>query len=221
MKRRFDERASRALHNHQELVMAVHNKRNQSALESLLAEQLVMSMAVAWEAFITDLLVTYVSMNPDPSIVALKTKILRSTSERFGPDAAKAVRFSFPKSITKARAAGLTDPKGWNISVNSAESLSKRANELLAAQHAKKFSLNADDSQLFDLTICIRNYLGHRSTSSRKTLKSAIAAITGDANSFLVGRFNDAGTYLKKKDSSGDTRAVFLVRQLIQIAHKL
>ena len=51
---KFKTHASRAVKNHSELVLAVHNKRNERSLETHLAEQLVMSVAVGWESFLTD-----------------------------------------------------------------------------------------------------------------------------------------------------------------------
>jgi hypothetical protein len=201
--------------------MAVYNKRNQPSLESLLASQLVMSIAVAWEAFLTDLLITYVTLNPQPTIDSLKERIIRSTTDRFGSNAAKGIRFSFPRNLTKSHASGLTDPKGWNIPLNSAEALSHRANDLLAAQYAKKFSLNADDSNFIDLIICLRNFLSHRSSASRQELVKSIGSISGGSNSFLAGRFRDAENYLKFKANGTDTRAVLIVRRLVEIAQKL
>ena len=194
--KRFEKRVSRSKDNYDEFVMAVHNKRNQPSLESQLAEQLVMSVAVAWEAFITDLLIAYVTLDPKASIESLKSKISKSLNDKYGVDAAKAVKFSFPKSLTKARAAAFIDPKGWNIPLKSSEALSQRANELLSAQNAKKFSLNADDSHFLDFVICARNYLSHRSDASRQALKTAISQ-AGGKNDFLASRFADIGTYLK------------------------
>ena len=122
--------------------------------------------------------------------------------------------------MTKARATALVDPKGWNISLSSAGALSSRANELLIAQHAKKFSLNADDSDFINFTTLIRNYLSHRSDSSRQELKDAIDDAKG-TNAFLKDGFTNISVYLKSKDSNGDTRAILIIRRLIQIADQL
>ena len=218
---KFRAQASRAITNYDELVLAVHNKRNQQSLETLLAEQLVMSVAVAWEAFLTDLIITYLTLDANKGVKSLKDRIVSSVKDRYGTDAARILRFSVPKSLSKARVAGLVDPKGWNFSLATADSLSQKANDLLAGHYAKRFTLEADDSHFLDFLVSIRNYLGHRSDASRTALKDAISALGAGANASLNGALKDIGTYLKTKDESGKPRAVIVANRLIQIAGKL
>ena len=155
------------------------------------------------------------------AIHSLQDRILKSTKDRFGSDAAKSIRFSIEKTLSKARIAGLLDPKGWNFSEKNAESLSKRANELLAAQFAKKFALTAEDMTFLDFLISLRNYLAHRSAASRTALKTATTQLEGESNAALRGTVSNVGSYLKKKSSSGKTRAVVIVGRLVEIAEKL
>lgn len=218
---KFKSQASRAVQNYTELVLAVHNKRNEASLEALLAEQLVMSVAVGWESFLTDLLLTYAMLDSKKSMDSLQYRILNSIKDRYGSDAAKSIRFSIGKTLSKIRMAGLLDARGWNLSVKNAESLSQRANDLLAAQFAKKFTLVAEDMVFLDFLIALRNYLAHRSSASRTALKDTAARLEGGSNAALQGVLTNIGPYLRRKGSDGKTRAVVIVTRLIEIAEKL
>jgi hypothetical protein len=218
---KFKYRASRAVKDHAELLLAVHNKRNERSLQSLLAEQLVMSVAVVWEGFLTDLLITYAALDSRKASDSLRERILKSARERFGNEAAKTIRFALPKKLSKARIAALFDPKGWNFSFSTADLLSQRANELLVAQYAKKFTLDAEDMMFLQFLVTMRNYLGHRSPSSRDVLTEVIAKLGAGRNTPFHGVFTDVGSYLKKKDTVGNTRAVLIVNRLIEIADKV
>jgi hypothetical protein len=180
-----------------------------------------MSVAVGWEGFLSELLLTYVMLDSKKAIDALRDRILKSTKERFGSDAAKSTSVLISKTLTKARVAGLLDPRGWNFSEKNAASLSQRANDLLAAQFAKKFTLAAEDMVFLDLVISLRNYLAHRSSASRTALKAAIAQLKGERNDPLRGTFNIIGPYLRWSGSDSNPRAVVIVNRLVEIAEKL
>lgn len=218
---KFKTQAARATNNYLELVLAIHNKRNERSLEALLAEQLVMSVAVIWESFITDLLLTYATIDSYKAIRALRDRIIKSTKDRFGSEVSKRIRFSIRGKLGRQRIAALLDPKGWNFSDKNTESLSQRANELLAAQFAIRFTLSSDDTFFLDYLKSLRNYLAHRSRSSKTALKEAIAELKGNSNAFFVGTLSDVGVYLKRKGPDGKTRAVVIVNRLMEIAEKL
>jgi hypothetical protein len=54
-----------SLNLYDELVLAVHEKKRQQSLESMLAEHCVLGVAVMWEAFVHDLIVSYIEEEPD------------------------------------------------------------------------------------------------------------------------------------------------------------
>jgi hypothetical protein len=175
---RFQKRINQTLGYYSELLIAVSGKQRQRALETMLAEQCAMSLAVSWEAFIHDLLIAYVMMNPTTFRNDLEDRVTTSIGDKYG-GAVRWIKFSLPRAPNKPQLIGMIDPKGWNITANSAQELAKRANQLLSAAEAKKFSLDAEDSAFLDYLISIRNYIGHRSKASRIEVTGAIKTMAG------------------------------------------
>jgi hypothetical protein len=221
VKANFKFRLIKAVSWHGELMLAVHRKVNQAALETMLVEQFAMLSAVQWESFLNDIIMTYAVMRPRAAIKALQQRVGASVRSRFGERAARCMKFQVKSPVTWDRLVGLLDPKDWNISFTSAEKLRDRVNELLAAEFAKRFSLAKDDAQFFDFAVALRNFLSHRSAASRTALKTAINLFTEAANTPFKANLGNAGTYLKARDSTGTTRAVLFAKRLIDLAGKL
>lgn len=218
----FKKSLSKVIDYHDELTLAVYMKKRQASLESILVEQLALTVAVMWEAFVNDLLLTYVAENPNTYLANLESKIDKSISYKFGSAIAKSVIFSRPTHLDRRKALAMIDPEGWNITARSAEALSNKANELLNARYAKKFFLDSEDREFIDILLHLRNYLSHRSEKARRLLKTAISVISNTSrNSFLSGPFVTAGSYLKQHRGAGETRAKFIVNRVIKIAEKL
>jgi len=217
---KFTKRVAVAIDYHGELLLAVHLKRHQAALETMLVEQFVLSVAVLWELFLSDLLLTYLAESPSLYLAAFRKKLLQSLKDRYGSGAAKYTRIDFPRQVSRPAVVALVDPKNFNITVKSAAALSEKANELLAAEFAKMFSLGSDDGQFFDFGIAIRNYLGHRSDASRVVLKKAIRGLQGP-NADLAGPFQSVGPYLKQRNAAGDTRSIVIARRFVAVANTL
>lgn len=218
----FKERTLKAVDYHTELMLAVHLKRRQAILESILAEQFVLTIAVMWEAYVNDLLLAYVIKSPGVCLKNLQSRIKKGILDKYGSSVAKTVVFKWPRELDKSRALAILDPDGWNITARSAKALSERANDLLIASHAKKFFLNSDDREFIDALLCLRNYLSHHSKNSRRMLLNSILNIKSPStNAALKGPFFSAGSYLKKDNGLGETRAKFIARRLIEIGEKL
>jgi hypothetical protein len=218
---RFQGRIDETLGHYSELLLAVTGKRHQAALETMLAEQCAMSLAVSWEAFINDLLIAYVTMSPEVFKKDLETRLRRSIEDRYG-DAVRWIKLHLPKTPNKFQLVRIVDPKGWNVTANSAEELSKRANQLLPAADAKKFSLDADDSAFVDYLIALRNYLSHRSRASRAEVMRSIRDMQGAGqNASLAGNVTTVGAYLKTRIAGNDTRSHFVGARIIQVSEKL
>lgn len=217
----FQRRIGETQNHYSELLLAVTGKKRQAALETMLAEQCAMTLAVSWEAFIHDLLIAYVAMSPATFKKDLETRLRQSIEDKYG-DAIRWIKFRLPKAPTKSQLMGVVDPKGWNVTANSAEELSKRANQLLPAADAKKFSLDADDGPFVDYLISLRNYLGHRSKASRAEVTRMIKDMQGSAqNSLLAGNVTTVGAYLKTRIAGTDTRAYLVGTRLTQVSQKL
>jgi hypothetical protein len=218
--RKFRKRLTVSVGYYQEMLLAVHLKTHQASLETMLAEQFTFNCAVLWEVFLSDLLLAYVVMNPASYLKGLKANVSRSLKDRYGGEVEKCAELTFPSKITRVQAKALVDPKQFNISIQSSAVLTKKANELLAATHAKKFTLTKDDAQLVDFVIAVRNYLGHRSKAARAAIKSTQAQL-GGANIGLRGDTRDMGTYLKRRNADGDTRAIVIAQRLAEVASHL
>src|SRR5207247_9334381 len=112
------------------------------------------------------------------------------------------------------------DPRNFNVSVRSAGELAERANVVLAAEFAKRFTLAVDDARFFDFGVAIRNYLGHRSKASRAALKAAVVPLAGP-NADLGGALPTIGAYLKLRNGTGDTRSIVIANRFIDLARVL
>lgn len=219
--RKFRERVQTTIASHNELLLAIHNKRNEASLETLLSEQFVLLVTVFWEAFINDLVIAYVTIDPRICVRNLRLKIVQSITDRHGSEVSRALRFAFPPSITRTRAAALLDPRKWNITFDSAQTLASRTNAVIAATHAKKFALNAEDSQFLDYAIGLRNFLSHRSAGSREILKARVNELSGARNACFKAPTRNFGTYLKYKDAAGNPRAVLIAERFCFLAAAL
>lgn len=221
VKSNFKERLSKATECHRELMLAVHNKLNQAALETMLVEQFATLSAIQWESFLNDLIIAYAMMSPKTALKGLEGRIERSVQDKFGERAARCVTFAVKQPFTLVKISKLLDPKDYNITVKSANELTSKANDILAAKFAKMFSLNKSDAQFVDYEVALRNFLSHRSDGSRNILKISIQALTEAQNLPLRASIKNIGTYLKTRDAAGNTRAVIFAERLVEISQKL
>ena len=195
---------------HRELLQTVAGKKRQIALEEMLSEQFVLNLAVLWEAFLSDLLIAYVVDDPKTTLKDLRERIGQSLKGNYGAEAESMTKFRMPRSLTRARARLLVDPKSFNVTAHSAEKLAERANKLLSGKYAKRFTLSAEDAQFFNYFVAVRNYLGHRSPASRQALKQTEKALTGK-NAGLRGNLKNIGAYLRQTPTPGAERRSALV----------
>ncbi len=184
----------------------------------MLAEQCVLGLAVMWEAFIHDLIVSYIEENSDVCVGFHQNRVrqsIESKSKLF----AKWVTIDIPDALSRAQIELMVDPDGWNVTADSAETLAKRATQFLSAPHAIKFSLADQDRRFVDLLISTRNYLSHRSAGSLKTMKQRVKDL--DTASPLKGAVTTVGAYLKARPGGIHTRASIFGHELRGVATKL
>lgn len=205
---------------HSELLLAVFNKKNEILLENRLVRDLVLSLGIEWGSFISDLIITYVSMRPSKALTDLQARVDQSVTDKYGSKVAKLVRFQTPRTPSKKSLSSLLDARGWNLSATSSNDLTKLANKLIAGSYAKRFSFNGEDSEFLDYFLALRNYLAHFSPSSKKKLKGAISSLTQPANSCFKGSTVSIGKYLRTKVQR-ETRAKHIVDRLGTLAESL
>ncbi len=216
----FKSRLVMATEHHKELLLAIYGKKRQAALETMLAEQFTLNILVLWEVYLSDLLISYLTLSPKRYRDSWKEKVKQSIGDRFGPMAPGMVKFSVPKTFTVPKARALVDPKQFNVTFQTADVLSSRANELLAAEYARLFTLEPEDSAFVNFVIAIRNFLAHRSPSARKLLRDRTAVMAG-ANAAYSGDIANVGGYLKHKVNDQTQRAILIADRLVRIAERL
>lgn len=192
------------------------------SLETLLAEQCVLGLAVLWEAFIHDLIVSYIMERSEACVRFHKDKVTQSIKAK-NELLLKWVAINVPATLTRAQIELLVDPTGWNITADSAETLAVKANQLLSAPDAIKFSLPDVDRKFLDLTIAVRNLLSHRSAGALAIMKKRLQEHQAvEPASPLVGAVTTVGAYLKScPGGAGDSRAKIFGTRLRTLAASL
>ena len=218
---RFEKAVDASLENHRELVLALFGKKKQASLETVLVEQLVLSTAVAWEAFISDLFIAYITMKPKTYLDSLERRLNESITSKFGKPVARLTKFERPLSLSPNIVSVLVDPDGWNIALPSSDKLASKANSMLHATFARRFSLDADDGSFLDFAVALRNFLGHRSPKSRKSLTEAHRKLGVGKNAPFNGSLRNIAAYLKEKDADGNSRAILHALRLVEVARSL
>ena len=215
--KRFTLRLASLIEYHEELLVAVQGKRRQVALEKMLAEQFAFNIVVLLEGFLSDVLMAYLSTSPQRYSQILKERLTASIKERYGAAASGLVSFKFPREISANTLRKLIDPKQFNLTFPSAEKLSARANELLEAQYARLFTLDAVDAEFLNFTIALRNFLAHRSKSSRATLSQTVSQLSSGNLTFSPLE-RDIGAYLRVRNSGDVCRSVEIASRIKGIA---
>ena len=220
----FKSRMEQAIKDHKELVLAVHEKRRQASLESILVEQFVMSIAVKWEDFLNNLILSYISTRPTKFMKDMRDRIKQSNIDKFGISVANRISFSIPSNVSTVLVQSFIDPKGWNVTPTLKEGITGLANKYLHAKDAKKFSLGANDLTFIEFVRCLRNYLSHQSRNSRDSLKEANSSLNRNDKTWpIIRRFSYLSVchYLKNSTDTEKTRATEIALKLIEIANKL
>lgn len=207
---------------HDDLLLAVAKHPRKKSLENMLVEQCVLGVTVLWEGFIHDLIVAYIEQRSDECVRFHRDRVTQSIKEK-NQIFLTWITINVPAVLSKTDIESMVDPKGWNITAESAAALSKLTNQILPGSAARKFSLNEVDGKFVDLTISIRNYLSHHSAGSLTLMKRKLVEFQkADKISPLRGQFTQMGPYLMRtlKNAPG-SRAKVIGLNLSTLAAKL
>jgi len=218
---KFNGKLDLLLSHHNELKLAIHNKKNEASLESELVTQFILSVSVLWQSFVHDLFIAYILMDHSRALATIKSRVSKSIEDKFGITVAKNVYFKSPKSQSRAKIIDILDPKGWNITATTSAQLSAKANEFLVSRYAIKFSLDSGNSEFFDYMVSLRNFLSHNSKGARKKFIETTNGLSENINRPLKARINQIGPYLKATVNNNRTRAGFIVHRLQNISNIL
>ncbi|CAE6724607.1 hypothetical protein [Paraburkholderia nemoris] len=197
-----------------------HEKRDLSVL----SETMLHSAYVAFEVFLSDLMLAYINRDFSVYQANLKSRIESSVSGKFGAGAAARTTFTVSKHINIQDLENLIDPTGWNMTFKDvAELKAKFADWILAAHGAGVAALNPSDTRLIDTARAIRNFIAHGSSGSKRIMNDKLVTIsTGPACPNLSlprgnHKIDDVGAYLKAF-SGGQRRLLTFIMRLQAIA---
>ena len=197
-----------------------HEKRDLS----LLSEMTLHSAYVAFEVFLSDLMLAYINRDFSVYQQDLKSRIDASISSKFGSAAASRTNFSVSKHISVQDLEQLIDPTGWNLTFKDVAELKRKfASWVLAVHGAGVAALSASDTRLIDTTRAIRNFIAHGSTGSKAIMNVSLLTIStgpGCINASLPRgphKIDDVGAYLKSF-SNGKRRLLTYIERLQAIA---
>lgn len=202
------------------LAKTPHGKRDLS----ILAETTLHSTYVAFEVFISDLLLAYINRNVSTYRTSVQADIHRVVRPKLGAGVAGMATFQLPKHIKLHDLENTIDPTGWNLTFKSVELMqAKFADWVDPAFGGGIAALTAPDTKLIDTARSIRNFTAHNSAGSKVIMNDMLRNVsTGAAcpNASLVRgvhKINDVGAYLKSV-SNGNRRLVTYIQRLQSIA---
>jgi hypothetical protein len=194
---------------------------------SILSETTLHSSYVAFECFLSDLLLAYINRDFSQYQINLGTKVDASVTAKFGTWAAGRMSFNSVKHITLQQLESMLDPDSYNLTFKDVAALKQRFHDWVAAPHKNAVvSLNDSDTRLINCAHSIRNFIAHRSKNAKKLMNDHLAAVsTGPTcpNANLargVREINDIGSYLKTK-VTGTRRIKTYIMRLKAIAAAL
>lgn len=189
-----------------------------------LSETSFLSLYVAFEGFLSDLILAYLNRDSTVFRKDLKSRLVTSAESKFGPVVSAAIRLPLGKHLSLNTLVALTDREAQNISLPSCKALKDKAAQWLAAPHRTRIaSLSPEDERLIDTARAIRHFIAHRSTASKQEMAAQLASISAPSGNPHLGRgtntVHNVGAYLKAA-MAGSTRFERYVERLKEIAAK-
>ena len=200
-----------------------HEKRDLS----ILAETTLHSCYVAFECFLSDLLLAYINRDFSQYQANLATRIRSSVEAKFGIWAEGRISFNEIKHIPIRQLEAMLDPDSYNLTFKDVAALKQRFHDWVADPHKiSVIALNDADTRLIDCTHAIRNFIAHKSKNAKDIMNAQLADVaTGAAcpNRDLprgAREITDIGSYLKTQ-VGGARRIKTYVQRLQSIASSL
>lgn len=217
---KFESKVMRNIEAYKDLLKAIDKKTNEKFLHNMIATQLAFAVLSLWEAFLSDILLSYVVKKPNKMLTRMEERVNQSIKDKFGNEILKCVFFKVKKHLTWHTLLHMIDPKGSNITRSEPTDFTQLANEYLTGRYARKFTLSQKDNEFYSFVKKFRNYLAHGSLRSRKELVIVIHKLKTPENSFLKGNVGCIGPYLKE-NISGKQRVLLIAERLIKVSEQL
>lgn len=170
--------------------------------QSTLTEHSLLSTAVTWEGFVSDMFIAYINRDATRFKQHLRDSFeahlnTSSTPKRvfdaFGT-------LAFPAHLKKAEVLALANSMGNNITFPKFEQLEEKAAVWLVPGHAAKFAgLTAQEKAVVNSVIAMRNHIAHRSQRSLDAMNDILAqgVLHPTGVRRLNNRFHNVGAWLK------------------------
>jgi len=197
-----------------------HEKRDLSVL----SETTLHSVYVAFEVFLSDLMLAYINRDFSVYQANLKSRIESSINAKFGSGAAARTTFGVSKHINIQDLENLIDPTGWNMTFKDVDELKTKFADWVSPAHGAGVSaLGPSDTRLIDTVRAIRNFVAHGSPGSKRIMNDKLSTVAvGPAcpnDPLCRGQheIDDVGAYLKAY-SFGQRRLYTFIMRLQAIA---
>ncbi len=158
---------------------------------------------VAFERFVSDLIVAYLNRDVSKYRKDLKDRVLKSVEGRFKAAVRGRTRVRIPRHLSVAETEALVDADGRNVTFPDTASLKQRAGEWLVSAHASRIqSLGAAEALLIDTARAIRDFVGHRSLASKQRMNEQLEKLAAGPQRFRhlgrqVNEVHNVGSFLK------------------------
>lgn len=197
-----------------------HEKRDLTTL----TEVTLNSVYVAFECFVSDLLLAYINRDPSQYQRNLEARMRSSVESKFGVWAANRMSFATTKHIKVNDLEVALDPDSYNLTFKDVAALKQRCTEWVAQPYRNQIVNFADaDGRLVDTVHAIRNFIAHRSSNSKMIMNDRLGnVVTGPGCPNLnLSRgshdIHDIGSFLKSK-VGGTIRMKLFIARLDNIA---
>jgi hypothetical protein len=179
---------------------------------STLATNSFLALYVAFERFLSDLMLAYLNRDFSTYQRQLVTRVNKSIGDKFGQGVGSLVTVQTKKHIKVAELEGIVDPDGWNLTFPSVDKLKETARDwLVTAPAARVGSIVAHEARLIETARVVRDFIAHQSPAAREKMNQLLATVERGGHNQHLGRGENevlsVGSYLK---------AVFVGRRRIQ-----
>ena len=208
------------------VVEAMNSEINRPTRE-LIFEGLLLSAAVGWERFISELFAGYINRDGSKMSSDLLARIQNSTKDKLGELVSKHVKLDMPKNLRVAQVQELLDRDERNLTFNASAKIVEYAKRVLRTDVAEKFEdLDVQAWATIDAIHAMRNYVAHRSSSAKKEMNRLLHSShlpghlrRGKHSIGALGSFLDSVP--NKPLVPGTPRLASFIQSLIVIAKEL
>ena len=145
-------------------------RRGADADHSILAETTLHSSYVAFERFVSDLLIAYINRDFSQYQASLEQRINSSTASKFGQFGLDRLTFTPVRHIKLDDLEELIDPTGWNKTFKSVDLMKTEFHEsVIAALKTGVTNMTAPNVKFIDTMHAVRNFIAHGARARKRS----------------------------------------------------